>query len=157
MSKSKPSIQKLSQSQIQARQEKGLCFYCDAKYTVRRKCRASVHVLIVPDSEDLTLAEMDEGDNLKEQEERAEVDSTIPQINLHTKSGILMPRTLKFKWSIGKLDVQIHVDGGNMHNFLQSKVVSMLNLLVSSDMHFDVMVGNGEMLKCEGLCLAIPV
>ena len=36
-------------------------------------------------------------------------------------------------------------------------MVSLLNPTVSSIKQFDVMVGNGEILKCEGLCLAIPV
>ena len=49
------------------------------------------------------------------------------------------------------------MDEGSTHNFLQSRVVSLLNLIVSSRKQFDVMVGNGEVLKCEGLCSAIPV
>ena len=71
--------------------------------------------------------------------------------------GILMPQTLKFKGSIGKLNVHILVDGGSTHNFLQSRIVSLLNLQVSTKRPFDVMVGNREVLKCEGLCAAVSV
>ena len=49
------------------------------------------------------------------------------------------------------------VDGGSTHNFLQSRIVSLLNLQVSTRRPFDVMVGNGDVLKCEGLCAAVPV
>ena len=49
------------------------------------------------------------------------------------------------------------VDGGSNHNFLQSKVVSVLNLQVYSKKQFDFMVGNREVLKCEGLCSAVLV
>ena len=127
----KPMIQKLSQSQIQAKRDEGLCFYYDEKYTIGDKCRASTHVLIVPDSEELILEDVNEGESLQEQEEGNEVIDT-PQISLHAMSGILMPQTLKFKGSIRKLSVQILVDGGSTHNFLQSRVVSMLNLKGSS-------------------------
>ena len=36
-------------SQIQAKREKGLCLYCDEKYTFSHKCKPLAHVLIVPD------------------------------------------------------------------------------------------------------------
>ena len=55
------------------------------------------------------------------------------------------------------MHVQVLADGGSTHNFLQSRVVSLLNLTVSSRKQFDVMVGNGKILKCEGLCSAIPI
>ena len=80
-----------------------------------------------------------------------------PHISLHAMSGILLPQTLKFRGSIGKLDVSVLVDGGSTHNFIQSRVVSILNLPITFDKHFAVMVGNGEILKCEGLCTAIPI
>ena len=105
-------IQKLSQSQIQAKREKGLCFYCDEKYTVGHKCRVLAHVLIVPDSKELNLEDVNEGESLQEQEERSEV-IDAPQISLHGMLGILMPQKLKFKGSTGKLSVQILVNGGS--------------------------------------------
>lgn len=45
------NIQKLTWAQIQARREKGLCFYCDDKSVLVIKCRAATHVLTVSDSE----------------------------------------------------------------------------------------------------------
>ena len=68
-----------------------------------------------------------------------------------------MPQTLKFKGSIGKLNVHILVDGWNTYNFLQSRIISLLNLLVSTRRPFNFMVGNGEVLKCEGLCAVVPI
>ena len=49
------------------------------------------------------------------------------------------------------------VDGGSTHNFIQSRIVSMLNLCITTNKHFEVMVGNGETLKCEGMCVVVPI
>ena len=49
-SQTKPPIQQLSQSQIHARHDKGLCFYCDGNYTFDHKCQPSIHLFIVPNS-----------------------------------------------------------------------------------------------------------
>ena len=146
----------MSQSQIQAKREKGLCFYCDEKYTIGHKCKASAHVLIVPDSDDLGDDQEGEMDDLETHELNSALPIT-PCISFHALSGILMPQTLRFKGFIGRLNVQILVYEGRTHNFLQSRVVALLNLTVSTERQFDVVVGNGEVLKCEGLCSTIPV
>ena len=68
-----------------------------------------------------------------------------------------MPQTLRFKGSIGKTDAQILVDGGSTHNFLQPRLVHLLNFPISRDKQFPVMVGKGSTFQCEGMCSAIPV
>ena len=120
------------------------------------KCKASAHILIVLDYDGFEEEQKDEQNDL----ENLELNSALPitpHISFHALSGILMPQTLRFKGCIGRLNVQILVDRGSTHNFLQSRVVALLNLPVSTKRQFDVMVGNGEVLKCEGLCSAIPV
>ncbi|XP_061375386.1 uncharacterized protein LOC133317533 [Gastrolobium bilobum] len=84
-------------------------------------------------------------------------ESVTPQISLHALSGVMIPQTLRFTSYIGKFEMSLLVDGGSTHNFLQPKVVAALNLPMSSDQQFDVMVGNGQILKCEGFCQAVPV
>ena len=68
-----------------------------------------------------------------------------------------MPQTLKFRGSIGTLEVYVLVDRGSTHNFLQSRIVSMLQSPITNNKQFEVMVGNGDTLKCEGMCAAIPI
>lgn len=121
----KPQIQKLSQSQIQARREKGLCFYCDEKYTVGHNCRASVHVLIVPDYEEVE-------EKASQQEEAVEEETLAdafcvdtPQISWHAMSDLIMPQTLRFKGLIGKSEVQILVDRGSTHNFFYNLLLCL--------------------------------
>ena len=42
-------------------------------------------------------------------------------------------QTLKFKASIGNLEVCVLVDGGSTHDFIQSQIVSMLKLPITND------------------------
>ena len=60
----KTTVQKLSHSQIQTKRDKGLCFYCDDKYVPGHKCRASAHILIIPDSDEIMEDEMLTGGSL---------------------------------------------------------------------------------------------
>ena len=55
------------------------------------------------------------------------------------------------------MEVSILVDGGNTHNFIQSRIVSSLQLPITNSTKFGVMVGNGETLTCEGMCVAVPI
>ena len=74
--------------------KKGLCFYCDEKYTFGHKCKASVHVLIVPDSEesveDDSILEDIDGVQQVEQE-IVETYQPTPQISLHAMKFFFLP------------------------------------------------------------------
>ena len=117
-------------------------------------------MLIVPDSEVLQSEEFIEEVDVVEQQEEQENEAgilTAPQISLHTMSGAFFPQTLKFTGSIGSMEVSILVDGGSTHNFIQSRIVSSLQLPITDSTKFGVMVGNGETLTCEGMCAVVPI
>ena len=71
----------------------------------------------------------------------ADIGAPTSQLNLHAKSGAFLPQTLKFTGSIGRMEVYVLVDGGGTHNFVQSNIISMLNLPITSNKQFKVMVG----------------
>ena len=155
----KPNFQKLSQSQIQAKRENGLCFYCDEKYTYGHKCKASVHVLIVPDLEEIVEDDCVWENSDEVQQVEPEVVNTgepTPPISLYAMSGVFLPQTLKFKVFVGKLDVYVLVDGGSTHNFIQSRIFFYVEFAYKNK-HFEVMVGKGKTLKCEGMCAFFPI
>ncbi|XP_061362338.1 uncharacterized protein LOC133306077 [Gastrolobium bilobum] len=155
----KPNTQRLTQSQIQERRDKNLCFTCGDKYFFGHKCKASVHILIVPDDEaveeDIVLE--DTGTYSKAEPATFGGETTTPQISFHALAGMVVPQTLRFKCHIGKSEFSLLVDGGSTHNFLQPKVASILELPITADRKFEVMVGNGQLLQCEGFCPAVPV
>ncbi|XP_061348530.1 uncharacterized protein LOC133293925 [Gastrolobium bilobum] len=154
----KPDWKRLTQSQIQERRDKNLCFTCGDKYFFGHKCKASVHVLIVPDEE-----EVEEFHSLVDSSlsppgnDVDESITTIPQISFHALAGVIVPQTLRFTSYIGKSEFSLLVDGGSTHNFIQPKLVSSLSLPVTNDKQFEVMVGNGQTLHCQGFCPAVPV
>ena len=80
-----------------------------------------------------------------------------PQISLHVMSGVLLPQTLKFKRCIGTMELCILVDGGSTHNFIQAGIISLLKLPINSYRKFEVIVGNGNTLTCEGVCAVVPI
>ncbi|XP_061347791.1 uncharacterized protein LOC133293270 [Gastrolobium bilobum] len=150
---------RLTHSQIQERKDKNLCFYCGEKYFRGHKCKPSVHVLIVPD-EDIIDDELLHNSECLDAISSFPTNTTdiiTPQISMHALSGFVVPQTLRFKGLIGKSEMLLLVDGGSTHNFVQPRVVAELQLPILNDRQFDVMVGNGQVLKCEGFCSAVPV
>ncbi|XP_024019767.1 uncharacterized protein LOC21411464 [Morus notabilis] len=140
-----------------ARRNKCLCYYCDEQYTFGHNCRRSVHILVTPDDTENFSNGDEEPPPAEPPIDMPDTGSETPHISLHAMSGIMTPKTLRFSGLIGNQPLQILVDGGSTHNFIQSRVVSHLNLPISTAKRFDVMVGNGEMLRCEGFCSAVPV
>ncbi|XP_061344808.1 uncharacterized protein LOC133290697 [Gastrolobium bilobum] len=154
----KETIQRLTQSQIQERRDKNLCFTCGEKYFRGHKCKAYVHILIVPDEEYSLSADANASEELMiPDQEPLLVQHETPQISFHALSGFVVPQTLRFHGHIGKSEMLLLVDEGSTHNFLQPQMVSSLHLPMSTDRQFDVMVGNGQVLKCQGFCAAVPV
>ncbi|XP_061341120.1 uncharacterized protein LOC133287507 [Gastrolobium bilobum] len=154
-----PLTHKLTQSQMQERRDKNLCFYCGEKYFKGHKCKAFVHLLIIPDEENVDCGTLSTHEYIEDPPplhmEPIEMDT--PQISMHALSGFVVPQTLRFNGFIGKSEIVLLVDGGSTHNFVQPRVVSDLQLPILNDKQFDVMVGNGQILKCEGFCSAVPV
>ncbi|WVZ26301.1 hypothetical protein V8G54_004845, partial [Vigna mungo] len=74
-------------------------------------------------------------------------------ISLHALSGQWAPRTLRLTGSLNGYQVQILVDSGATHNFIQSRVAHFLQLHTEPTPNpLKVMVGNGDFLPCSTLC-----
>ena len=71
--------------------------------------------------------------------------------------GITGRGTIRFKGLINGHEVQILVDGGSSDNFIQPRVATFLQLPVQSTPNFRVIVGNGELLTCEGQVRDTPI
>lgn len=74
-------------------------------------------------------------------------------ISLHSFSGHWTPRTFRVTGAINGYAVQIMVDSGATHNFIQTKVAHFLNrTLQPTSSPLRVMVGNEEFLPCTTFC-----
>lgn len=81
----------------------------------------------------------------------------VPQINLNAMEGTLAPQTFRLLGSLPNHQVVILIDGGNTHNFIQSRMEKFLALPSVPSTSLRVMVGNGQTLDCDTLSLHDPI
>ena len=67
-------------------------------------------------------------------------------------AGITTPQTLKIQGYIKKKKVIVLIDSGSTHNFIHSKIAKDLNCFIYPAPEFQVMVGDGKTINCEGKC-----
>ena len=79
------------------------------------------------------------------------------QLNLHSLTGPLAPETLRFSGLIADHQVLILVDGGSTHNFIQDSMITGFGLIPRPTTPLKVMVGNGQFLRCQQVCQAVPL
>lgn len=151
-----PNIKSISPAEMQLRREKGLCYYCDEKFSFKHRC-PNKHLLLLqledahpeePDSEppDITLNEP----------ENAEPQHHLSLNAIRGASGV---GTLRFTGHIAGLPIQILVDGGSSESFFQPRIAHLLHLPIESGPRFNVLVGNGPRLSVtiQGHELTVPV
>ncbi|GAU19157.1 hypothetical protein TSUD_79800 [Trifolium subterraneum] len=152
-----PNIKRISPAEMQLRRDKGLCYWCDEKFSFTHKCPNRQLMLLHYDDndEDQVL------DTLTQQDE---ITTDSPTTNLpehHLSFNALKGNSnmgvIRFAGSIGKLGVQILIDGGSSDNFLQPRVAKFLKLPVEPGPQFNVLVGNGEIMSAEGTIQKLPV
>lgn len=65
-------------------------------------------------------------------------------ISYHALTGGISPSTLRFTGQFNGTPVQVLVDGGSTHNFIQPRAAKHLQLPIESVPIFSVMVGSGQ-------------
>ncbi|KAH0709510.1 hypothetical protein KY284_010937 [Solanum tuberosum] len=66
-------------------------------------------------------------------------------------AGGTSPTTLRFRGHVNGAPVQVLLDGGSTHNFIQPRMAKFLNLTVEPTLYFWVAVGSGQRLHCQGV------
>ncbi|WVZ17052.1 hypothetical protein V8G54_010034 [Vigna mungo] len=133
---------------MQARREKNLCYNCDERCTRGHRCKTQFLLLISNTSEDDPIQPDD-----PDPPPTKVTSSESGLISLHALSGQWAPRTLRLTGSLNGYQVQILVDSGATHNFIQSRVAHFLQLHTEPTPNpLKVMVGNGDFLPCSTLC-----
>jgi hypothetical protein len=110
------------------------------------------------------ILQIDEAPSEYEDVSEDQIDSgEDKQLELHLSFNALKGSTgvgtIKFTGHIGKMPIQILVDGGSSDNFLQPRIAHFLKLDIAPAPLFKVLVGNGNSLSPEGsipeLCVAV--
>ncbi|XP_043724096.1 uncharacterized protein LOC122671070 [Telopea speciosissima] len=144
-------VRKLSPAEIKARRDKGLCYYCDDKFMPGHKCKNKFMLLVGEDDESC------ETNELFRQEDEIVANAALYEISLHAFAGQVSPKTIRLKGNFHEHQVQILIDSGSTHNFIQEKVALRLGLLIYPCKKFRVYVGNGEFLLCTQRCKSVPL
>lgn len=141
-------VKPFTEIEMQERRDKGLCYNCDEHYVCGHRCNPKFLLLIASESAD-HLPSLDS----KSPHETEETPLEAGLISLNALSGQWSPRTFRVTGSLNGYEVQILVDSGATHNFIQSRVAQFLHLpLEPTPIQLHVMVGNGDCLPCSTFC-----
>jgi hypothetical protein len=134
---------------MRERREKGLCYYCDDKYSQSHVCKTP-RIFLIQGME----WEQDMADNSVciEEEGIEELGVNLPEISLHAISGTPTPHTMRVVGFIRGQMVVILIDSGSTHNFLDPSIVKKTQLSILSHTRITVKVANGDTIQSEGQC-----
>lgn len=94
----------MTDSELQAKREKGLCYRSDEKYSFGHIYKKTeLHVLVVSDGVEAS----DDGTV----EEEKEVGHTV-ELSLTSVMGLITPKTMKVRGTIGQQEVVVLIDCG---------------------------------------------
>ncbi|XP_077223768.1 uncharacterized protein LOC143857236 [Tasmannia lanceolata] len=152
-------IKRLSFPEMQQKREKGLCFNCEEQFHLGHKCKNQVSILLLEEGDDIFYSEEPDLSETKHLDMMDKPTNMMdkPTISFHALMGLTVSRTLRLEGFIINHKIQVLVDGGSTHNFIQERVAKFLGLPITQSPHFKVHVGNGEFMMCQGLCSNIRI
>jgi hypothetical protein len=136
-------------------QMKGLFYNCDEKYFSGNKCKEQNFFMAiykdVPD-EDVTAQLVEDPSLPDATQEPIDPLEVEPIISLHTLTGFSTPQTLNLIGYIKNMKFIILVDSGSTHNFIHHRIAQETNFYICVVNNFQIMIANGESIKCGGHC-----
>ena len=96
---------------MQLRREKGLCYFCDEKFSFNHKCPNRQFLLLQSENDDAELEFHDSKDKFDSVADNAEVILEDHHLSLNALKGGMGVGTIRFMAYIGKLLVKVLVDG----------------------------------------------
>ena len=142
---------------MQLRREKGICYFCDDKFSFNHECPTRQFLLLQSKNDDAKLEFHDSEDRFDSVVDNAEVILEDHHLSLNALKGGMGVGTIQFMAYIDKLLVKVLVDGGSSDNFLQPRVAKFLKLPMEPAPFFKVMVGNGNYMKVEEMISKLTI
>jgi len=136
---------------------KGLCYFCDQPYERGHKCQTKKSQLFLVEGP----AECDDDEVETSENECAESEGkamgfemieTEPCISLQAINGIQGFQTMRVRGYFGKKSIQILLDSGSTHNFVNLSLAQKLGCKMEPVQLEPVSVADGSELKCQYLC-----
>ncbi|XP_026459333.1 uncharacterized protein LOC113359994 [Papaver somniferum] len=155
-------VKRLSLEEQRHRREQGLC--CDEQYKDGHICAKQLNSILL-------ILEMTPEIHIEGEKEPTTSDTEEmitpaaanqmhyePKISLHAFTGSSFPTTMRVTGYIAGQPITILLDSGSTHNLLHPTIAKRCGVLpksVNDDMN--VLVGNGGILKTQGLCSDISL
>ncbi|CAA0817157.1 Eukaryotic aspartyl protease family protein, partial [Striga hermonthica] len=143
-------VKRLTEEEMARRREKGLCFWCEEKYTPGHRCKQNFLIEFV---------DSDDKESVIEEEWEVEVEALNEEaeISVHAMAGIKGPRTMKLPAWLKDRWVTVLVDNGSSYNFINATLSHKLKLPTSTIEPFEVRVANGKRLRCSEMYRGVPI
>ncbi|KAA8546750.1 hypothetical protein F0562_003179 [Nyssa sinensis] len=141
-------FRRITNQEARERREKGLCYYCDEKYSLGHRCERPQLFMI----EDAPHMEKENGENGEEPPQEAETQELLPEISFHAIAGAEHPQTLRVLGKWKNKSLMVLIDGGSTHNFIDQHTASRFGLPILRDKKLQVVVANRERIECTGRC-----
>ena len=97
---------------------------------------------------------------MEEEREVEDVDHAhldVIEVSLNSVMGFTSNHTMKLRGIIGDMVVVVLIDSGATHNFLSTRVVKHLGIVVTDSSRFPVTLGNGQVAHSKGICKGVVV
>ena len=154
---------------MEERRKKVLCFNCDEKFQPGHHCKSAKLYLLEglypfqgPSSQLIELNDNEmplclESDVLHS--EYVEIESKMAEAEITLYALLRSPSsgTMRIKDKINGHWVAILIDTGSTHNFLDTVILSKLQLCLDPTVSFEVKVANGATIKTKGVCFGVKV
>jgi hypothetical protein len=141
-------VQKVSQAQMEERLRKGLIYLCDTKWSRGYVCEGSKLFLI----EEIEEVVEDDLASLVVEEVVSCEENTMKklEISLNAITGTPTPKTMRLIGVLKNQQVIILIDSGITHNFLDSKLATLLGVMPKNEEEIQLKVANGQEIVSLG-------
>ncbi|KAL5722393.1 hypothetical protein ACHQM5_005918 [Ranunculus cassubicifolius] len=141
---------RLTQAEMVARREKGLCYFCDEHYSAQHRCKHRQLFLLEVDG----LLEDTAPTNTAEVLSQTTDSNQEVAISLNALSGTCTFQTLKFRGTARHQRLTMLVDSGSTNNFLDVSTAKKLGCQTQATTPHSVTVAGGGQLTCSSICKA---
>ncbi|XP_040996067.1 uncharacterized protein LOC121242242 [Juglans microcarpa x Juglans regia] len=140
---------RVNASHMDEKRRKGLCFHCEEKWNPNHVCKKTKVYFIQGDVDDLHQSD-GEGPLCIENGEQDPIDVDALEVSVNAISGSISVNAKRLHGCVGSCAVEILVDSGSTHNFVDLLVVKDAKLMAHQASTLQVRVANGEKLLSQG-------
>jgi hypothetical protein len=140
---------------MEDRQRRGLCYYCDTKWTRGHVC--AVPKLFIIEAKEGEKMEPDKlAEPLEEDPGKKKLEE-FPEISLNAITGTPSLKTMRIVGIIRFNEVIILINSGSIHNFVDTKLAATLGIQPLQQDGIKVQVANKQEIASPGHSRAVEV